>query len=212
MVANIVPGVTGGAGALGAEPRIARAQLSLPTRTAPAPQDSVSVSTAQRVDARASIAAGLDALDLAVAAGRAALDRIAALAGGDDVALAEYNRGLDASPLLRGESVDIAAEPDASPFAVAGFDARLTSTNAEALEGLRAQLRQHLARFESLSRELDAHAALLDAAEAARGARTGLDADAARLLALQARQGLEADGGLAIANANQHSVLDFFRA
>jgi hypothetical protein len=42
--------------------------------------------------------------------------------------------------------------------------------------------------------------------------RTDLDADGARLMALQVRQGLEAAGAGAIANVEPQAVLSLFRA
>ena len=60
-------------------------------------------------------------------------------------------------------------------------------------------------------RALEAHQGFLGAAEAA-NVRGDLDADTARLLALQVRQGLEKTGGVAIANAEPQAVLALFKA
>lgn len=50
------------------------------------------------------------------------------------------------------------------------------------------------------------------AAQGAAGIRHDIDADGARLLALQVRQGLEGVGGAAIANVEPQAVLSLFRA
>jgi hypothetical protein len=60
-------------------------------------------------------------------------------------------------------------------------------------------------------RSLEAHQGFLGAAEAA-SVRSDLDADSARLMALQVRQGLESANNLAIANTEPQAVLSLFRA
>jgi hypothetical protein len=206
MVANIVPGSSAATGALSVETRVARPQLSLPQKSmAQAPRDVVEVSTASPWDvARDSVTAGLDALDLAIALGRAGLGQLGQEPFGADAA-AVYNRTVSGSSLLVGDNVEVTAEPNAAAYEIEGVDARLDGeTNVAATATL---LRTHLARFESAAHELEAHAALFDAAT---NGGAGLDADGARLLALQVRQGLEGRGDLAITQAD--SVLSFFRA
>jgi hypothetical protein len=67
-----------------------------------------------------------------------------------------------------------------------------------------------MGRLVDSARSLEAHQGFLAAAEA--GARGDFDADGARLLALQIRQGLDAAGGAPIANAEPQAVLSLFRA
>jgi hypothetical protein len=71
-------------------------------------------------------------------------------------------------------------------------------------------LQEAMGRLVDSARSLEAHQGFLGAAEA--GARGDFDADGARLLALQIRQGLEAAGGMNIANAEPQAVLSLFRA
>ncbi|MEJ0059510.1 MAG: hypothetical protein WDM79_08050 [Terricaulis sp.] len=75
-------------------------------------------------------------------------------------------------------------------------------------------MQQGLERLSEALRALEAHQGFLGAAQGAANAnvRTDLDADAARLLALQVRQGLDAAGGAAIANVEPQAVLALFRA
>ena len=71
-------------------------------------------------------------------------------------------------------------------------------------------LQAAMGRLVDSARALEAHQGFLSAAEA--GARGDFDADGARLLALQVRQGLEAAGAVSIANAEPQAVLSLFRA
>lgn len=224
MVASITPNTTG-AGALGVETRMARPQLTLPQKPQSQAADEASVSEAAAAwrAAQASVSDGLAALDLALAAGREALLRLneageAARHGGDvNAALAAYAATLDKaqSALLTGQSLQIDAEPGASPLVVEGLDAHALAPRgadpaeiARAAQDGAAQLQQHLLRFEAAARGLEAHAGVLSAAGEA---RRDVDADGARLLALQVRQELGASA-LAIANAQPASVLALFRA
>jgi hypothetical protein len=127
-----------------------------------------------------------------------------------------------------GEDVSIQAEPGAAPVTIAGVDMRLKaepalgdlmalSADAKANEAVGAtalksmeNLQVAMSRLVDSARALEAHQGFLSAAEA--GARGDFDADGARLLALQVRQGLEAVGGAAIANAEPQAVLSLFRA
>lgn len=236
MVASITPGTTSGttgAGALGVETRLARPQLTLPQRPQAQQADdaarvSVSEAAANWRASQASVSDGLAALDLALAAGREALVRLneigeAARNGGDvQGALDAYAETLDQaeSALLLGRGLEIDAEPGANPLTIAGADIQLSAlglpANADdasaaaiarnAQDGA-ALLQQHLTRFDAAARALEAHAGFLSAVG---GEARDVDADSARLLALQVRQDLGA-AGLAIANAQPQAVLALFR-
>ncbi|HRP10626.1 MAG TPA: hypothetical protein PLK37_06305 [Terricaulis sp.] len=128
-----------------------------------------------------------------------------------------------------GDDIAIFAEPGAAPVVVQGADMRLKADPQESdVLALSAQakitdadLNQALQRsFEKLqgamdklfasARSLEAHQGFLNAAEAAHAANADLDADAARLVALQVAQGLAAGG--AIANVEPQAVLALFKA
>lgn len=130
--------------------------------------------------------------------------------------------------LVSGESVNVQAEPGAAPVNVAGFDMRLDEGNAlgvtadasvadpallqAAQRGLEA-LQEAMSSLLDSARALEAHQGFLGAVQGAGAAvRHDLDADGARLLALQVRQGLEAAPSVAIANAEPQAVLSLFRA
>lgn len=233
MVASITPN-TAGAAALGAEPRVARPQLTLPQKpqtatNSEAAQVTLSDAASAFRAAQASVTDGLAALDLALAAGREALLHLneigEAARGGEDAqdAIDAYARGLERadSALLFGESIEIDAEPGAQPLAIAGADIRLGALIAVPADAQSATpadiaraaqtgasvLQQHLTRLETVARSLEAHAGFLSAAG---NDGAGVDADAARLLALQVRQGL-AGSGAAIANAQPQAVLSLFK-
>lgn len=131
--------------------------------------------------------------------------------------------------ILEGAALPVQAEPGAAPVEVAGVDLRLKSApaagdvlqvgaQAKAGEpGLSQRAQVSLERLQvameglfKAARALEAHQGFLGAAEGA-GVRHDLDADSARLLALQARQGLAA-AGKPIANAEPQAVLSLFRA
>jgi hypothetical protein len=71
-----------------------------------------------------------------------------------------------------------------------------------------------MSRLLDAAYSLEAHQGFLSAAAGATASvRHDLDADGARLLALQARQGLQAlSGATPIANAEPQAVLSLFRA
>ena len=134
--------------------------------------------------------------------------------------------------LAAGDRLSVQAEPGALPVDVFGVDLRLKQEpGADDVIQVRPdarlddadfardvqlsldQLQQAMERLLDSARSLEAHQGFLSAAEGATsGVRTDLDADAARLLALQARQGLEAIGGASIANVEPQAVLSLFRA
>jgi hypothetical protein len=74
------------------------------------------------------------------------------------------------------------------------------------------KLQEAMTRLLDAMRALEAHQGFLGAAEGAANVRSDLDADSARLLALQVRQGLEAAGSASIANVEPQAVLSLFRA
>ncbi len=129
--------------------------------------------------------------------------------------------------LISGESVNVQAEPGGAPVSVGGFDMRLIEGGAlgvttrasvsdpallqAAQRGLEA-LQDAMGRLLDSARALEAHQGFLGAAQGVSAVRHDLDADGARLLALQVRQGLEATPSVAIANAEPQAVLSLFRA
>lgn len=135
--------------------------------------------------------------------------------------------------ILAGEDVTVDAEPGGAPVSVAGVDLRLkdkpawgdviavpadADASAPAALGRAAQksldaLQGAMERLLEAARALEAHQGFLGAMEgaASAGVRSDLDADTARLLALQVRQGLEA-AGAPIANVEPQAVLSLFRA
>lgn len=132
--------------------------------------------------------------------------------------------------ILAGEDVTVEAEPGGAPVSVAGVDLRLKdapgwgdviavpadadAANPAAL-GRAAQksldaLQGAMERLLEAARALEAHQGFLGAMEGVGGVRGDLDADGARLMALQVRQGLEA-AGAPIANVEPQAVLSLFR-
>lgn len=234
MVSSIVPGATS-ANALGVDTRFSRA--AQPQRREDAVQgDQVELSAAAISSARESVRAGMAQVHEALAAGhdaQAMLVKLQSLAkSGDQAALtdalksfserveAAINRG---ASVLSGEDVTVQAEPGGAPVTIPGVDLRLdggvilvsADAQANASLGQAAQkslenLQEAMGRLVDSARALEAHQGFLAAAEA--GARGDFDADGARLLALQVRQGLEAADGVAIANAEPQAVLSLFRA
>lgn len=234
MVSSIVPGASGQQ-TLGVDTRYARP--AQPQRRDDAVQgDKIELSGAAIADARASVRAGMSQVHEALAAGhdaQAMLVKAQALAkSGDTAALTDlfagFGQRIDAAIgrgafVLAGEDVAVQAEPGSAPVTIPGVDLRLgggvllVSADAEANEAtLQAaqksmeNLQEVMGRLVDSARALEAHQGFLGAAEA--GARGDFDADGARLLALQVRQGLEAAGGVSIANAEPQAVLSLFRA
>lgn len=134
--------------------------------------------------------------------------------------------------LVTGRDVSILAEPGGAPLTAPGVDLRLKAdpkpgdvfqVSSEAtvddrglagaaqvsLEGLQ----RAMSNLQDVARALEAHQGFLGAAEGAlkSSVRQDLDAESARLLALQVRQGLEAVGSRPIANAEPQAVLALFR-
>lgn len=239
MVSSIVPGTS--ASTLGVDTRFARATQPQ-RRDDAVQGDKVELSAAAINTARESVRSGMGQVHEALAAGQdaqAMLVKLQELAkNGDQAGLAEllssFGQRVDAAigrgaHVLAGEDVAVQAEPGAASVTIPGVDLRLkteptlsdlmqVSADAQASDAELAQaaqksmenLQDAMSRLVDAARALEAHQGFLGAAEA--GARGDFDADGARLLALQVRQGLEAVGGAPIANAEPQAVLSLFRA
>lgn len=241
MVSSILPGTTG-AGALGVDTRNLRTVTPAQQRRdeTSVQGDRVELSNASLAAARESVRAGVAELHEALAVGheaQAMLVKVQALArsGGDqaelDAALADYAAKRDAAiargaRVAAGQDVAVQAEPGGAAVTIPGVDLSLgggviaIAANAQVSDsGLAAAalgsletLQGEMSKLLESARALEAHQGFLGAAEAAMGVRGDLDADSARLLALQVRQGLQAAGSAPIANAEPQAVLSLFRA
>lgn len=234
MVSSIVPGASG-SHTLGVDTRYTR-PTQPQRRDDAAHGDTVELSGAAITAARESVRAGMAQVHEALAAGheaQAMLVKAQAMAKSGDQAgltdlLAAFEQRIDSAIgrgaiVLAGDDVAVQAEPGAAPVNVHGVNLRLggdvllLSSEAKADQSTIAQaqksmetLQEAMGRLVDSARALEAHQGFLGAAEA--GARGDFDADGARLLALQVRQGLEAAGGVSIANAEPQAVLSLFRA
>ncbi|MBX3430221.1 MAG: hypothetical protein KF779_11635 [Hyphomonadaceae bacterium] len=234
MVSSIVPGASNN-NTLGVDTRYSRP--TQPQRRDDAVEgDKVELSSAALSGARESVRTAMAQVHEALAAGhdaQAMLVKLQALAKSGDKAgvtdlLSAFGQRVDAAIgrgafVLAGQDVSVQAEPGAAETTIAGVDLRLggdtllVSADASADEAT-VQLAQKsmenlqaaMGNLVDSARALEAHQGFLGAAEA--GARGDYDADGARLLALQVRQGLEAAGGVSIANAGPQAVLSLFRA
>lgn len=133
--------------------------------------------------------------------------------------------------VVSGANLSVQAEPGAPDVLVQGIDLRLKDAPgagdaiaipanatlddpaalAQAAQKSMDTLQAGMERLIDAARALDAHQGFLGAAAGAlSGVNTDMDADAARLTALQVRQGLSAGG--AIANADPGAVLSLFRS
>jgi hypothetical protein len=235
MVSSIVPGATG-ANVLAVDTRYARPAQSQRREDA-AQGDTVELSGAAISAARESVRAGMSQVHEALAAGhdaQAMLVKVQALAKAGDQAglsetLAAFTQRVETAigrgaSVLAGQSVAVQAEPGGAPVTIPGVDLRVgggviqISADAsvedaglgQAAQKSMENLQAAMGRLVDSARALEAHQGFLGAAEA--GARGDYDADGARLLALQIRQGLDAVGGAPIANAEPQAVLSLFRA
>jgi len=153
-----------------------------------------------------------------------------------DEALAGYARKVDVARadggvLLAGEDVAVQAEPGAGALVIGGADLQIKANPSDggiiqlslsakaddastvgAVQASLDRLQAVVGRLSESGKALEAHDRLLGAAETAIGVRGDLNADSARLMALQVRQGLEQAPGVSIANAEPQSVLALFRA
>jgi len=135
--------------------------------------------------------------------------------------------------VVSGQPINVQAEPGATTLTIEGFDLRLNENAGEIFKFSRSAafgadpaalavaaqrsteaLQGAVTRLGEAGRALEAHAGFVSAAaDVATGVRGDLDADGARLLALQVRQGLESlGGGAAIANVEPQAVLALFKA
>ena len=147
-----------------------------------------------------------------------------------DAALSNFTQRLEAAlerggRVAAGEQLAVQAEPGSAPVLIEGADLRLggeviaISANASAADPALPNavqrsldnLQDAMSRLLESVRALEAHQGFLGAVEGA-GVRADIDTDAARLLALQVRQGLEAAGAAPIANVEPQAVLSLFRA
>lgn len=196
--------------------------------------------TASLNAARESVRAGVTQLHQALALGHDAqatlvkaqsLVRDGAAGQGELTALlAQYQARFDAlvaqgARVAAGEDILVEAEPGAPALAIAGADLRLggpvldIAADArvddaglpQALQRSMERLQEAMSRLMDSASALEAHQGFLAAAGASASVRHDLDADGARLLALQARQGLESALGVAIANVEPQAVLAHFR-
>lgn len=240
MVSSINP-TNAGVTTLGAETRYTKPQTPMQQRES-AQGDRVELTAASLNAARDSVRDGLKQVHLALALGQdaqAMLVKAQELArnGGDgaQAELATLLSGFSArvekamaegARLVSGEAVNVQAEPGGAPVSVAGFDMRLVEGGGlgvtadakadpallqAAQRGLEA-LQDAMSSLLDSARALEAHQGFLGAAQGVSAVRHDLDADGARLLALQVRQGLEAAPSVAIANAEPQAVLSLFRA
>jgi hypothetical protein len=236
MVTSIVPGATG-ANALGVDTRLARGATSSPQRRDDhAPGDRVELSGASLASARESVRTAVAQLHEALALGRdaqAMLVNVQSLArdgGGQgelDATLAAYGQRVAAAAgVASGQDLVVQAEPGAAAVTITGVDLRLGGdvigvtaeariddpSLAQSAQRSLDALQEAMGRLAEAERALEAHQGFLNAAEGASTVVRDLDADGARLLALQVRQGLESVGHAPIANVEPQAVLSLFRA
>jgi hypothetical protein len=181
------------------------------------------------LEARRQTFDALTALDSAIAGGREALGLLgqlgAALRGQDNDAASALNDAVRAAlsdageagaGLLAGDDLLVQLDADAAGLRVEGLDfsAGLPGAlSAGAVDQTYAAWESALASWGAASRRLQTHASVLGAVTSAAGggARDDLDADGARLLALQVSQTLKGLDG-SIVSARPSSVLSLFRS
>lgn len=196
---------------------------------AAAPHDQVTVSGPSNA---LLLADAVSTLDLALGAGRDAATLLASLRDsardGDLAAATEQFAQLSQTlaqggPLLHGESLSVVVDSNGAALALPGVNAQaggpVVSLQGEQLgdsgalsknaDDSLARLDAALAKLSTFGQKLSAHASVLAGADNAQGA-TDLDADGARLLALNVRQGL-AGQSAAMANSDPQRLLALFR-
>ncbi|HYD88264.1 MAG TPA: hypothetical protein VEA80_12360 [Vitreimonas sp.] len=239
MVTSIHPGAAG-VSTLGADTRFAKPHAQQRRDDAAPSGDRVDLSSASLASARDSVREALSQVHTALALGQdaqavlvkaqelwrtggeAAQAELSALLGGFAQRIEAAIAG--GARVAAGESVSVQAEPGAAPVEVAGVDLRpgegvalgadasvADPTLPEAAQRSLEKLQDAMNRLLDSARALEAHQGFLGAVQGG-SIRHDLDADGARLLALQVRQGLEASGGGAIANVEPQAVLALFRA
>lgn len=153
-----------------------------------------------------------------------------------DAALAAFTGRLDAAiargaSLASGGQVSVQADPGSAPVTIEGVDlslkAKPTADHVISVSSIASasdpalpaavqrsmeKLQDAMMRLADSVRALEAHQGFLGAAEGATHVRSDLNADTARLMALQVRQGLQAAGSAPIANVEPQAVLSLFRA
>lgn len=203
--------------------------------------DRVEVSGASIAAARESVRDGINQVHQALAVGHDAQAMLVAARGAAsqadlDAILGAYQQRVDGAiaqgaTLVAGQPLQIYAEPGGAPVTIAGVDLRLRTDPAatevislsseaklddqatgQAVQRSLEALQDAMNRLIDSARALEAHQGFLGAAEGALGVRNDLDAEGARLLALQVRQGLQSVGSAPIANAEPQAVLTLFRA
>ncbi len=143
----------------------------------------------------------------------------------DDYA-SNFSAAAQGNRLVKGQDISVNADPTSPPLTIAGADLALggdviglSSGASVGDSALSATAQASLDRLQGVmenlgdaSSALQAHQGFLGVAQNAISGVTDLNADSARLLALQVRQGLEATNGRAIANVEPQAVLALFRA
>jgi hypothetical protein len=238
MVSSIVPGATG-AGALAVDQRLARTPTQGGTSrdTSSSAQDRVELSgPAALAASRESVANGLAQVQQALSVARDAQTMLLKVADPNasqaevSAALqdyaARYSDAAQSNLLIKGQSLSVNAEPGSPPLSISGADLSLggdvlgVSSHASAgdsalsisAQGSLDRLQGVLDKLGEANGALQAHQGFLSAAHNANANVSDLNADSARLLALQVRQGLEAAGNRPIANVEPQAVLALFRA
>lgn len=240
MVTSIVPGAAG-VSTLGVDTRFVRGAPERRDSAAQnAAGDRVELSGAALAGARESVRAGIAQVQEALSLGHEAMSMLLkaqAVARGEgsqadlDAALSSFAQRLEAAVargphLAAGNELAVQAEPGSAPVVIDGVDMSLggevvsVAADASAEDPALAQeaqrsldkLQDAMSRLMDSMRALEAHQGFLGAVEKAANVRSDLDADGARLLALQVRQGLEAAGAAPIANVEPQAVLTLFKA
>jgi len=238
MVSSIVPGATS-AGALAVDQRLARTptQSGVSRENGSAGQDRVELSgPAALAASRESVANGLAQVQQALSVARDAQTMLLKVADPNasqaDVGsalqdyAASYSTAAQSNLLIKGQSLSVNAEPSSPPLSISGADLSLggsvlgVSSDASAGDGSLPSVAQGsldrlqgvLDKLGEANSALQAHQGFLGAAQNANANVSDLNADSARLLALQVRQGLEAAGNRPIANVEPQAVLALFRA
>jgi hypothetical protein len=240
MVSNVVPGATTGALGVDPRLARSSAQGAAIREDKNVAQDRVEISgPAAMAAARESVSVGLTQIQQAFQVARdaqAMLLKVQGIASGANASQADLSGALQdyasrfgaaaqANLLIKGQSLSVTAEPGSPPLLIAGADLALggevigvTSDATAGDTALRGVVQGSLDRLQAVmekladaGKALQAHHTFLTAAQNAVSGVTDLNADAARLLALQVRQGLETTGA-GIANVEPQSVLALFRA